>query len=106
MIRTASSKAAFGVLSLAAAAAIAPFAAGPIAAADTGLPQAGSESADATIRDIQDAGFDVQINYTNGHPNVPLSECKVTNVNNPNGAMASMLTLSTVYVDINCANAK
>lgn len=77
-----------------------------VAVADPIIPQAGSEPADATIGDLQDAGFDVRINYASGSPNVPLSECKVTDINNPNGPMASMIMLSTVYVSISCANAK
>lgn len=86
--------------------AIAAAAAAPVAVAEPIIPQAGSEPADATIRDLQSAGFDVRINYASGSPNVPLSECKVTDINNPNGPMASMITLSTVYVSISCANAK
>ncbi|GLP78405.1 hypothetical protein TUM20983_55150 [Mycobacterium antarcticum] len=59
-----------------------------VAEADPIIPQAGSEPADATIRDLQTAGFDVRINYSSGSPNVPLSECKVTDINNPNGPTA------------------
>lgn len=81
-------------------------AAAPIADADTPFPQAGSESAADTVRDLQSSGFDVEINWLEGHPNVPLNECKVTEIHNPNGAMASMTTLSTVYIDVACPNAK
>ena len=91
--------------SLAAASVIA-FAGSPIAAADTALPQAGSTSADVTISAFQTAGYDVRINWIEGHPNVPLNECKVNDIHNPNGAMASIMMLSTVYLDVTCPNAK
>jgi hypothetical protein len=45
----------------------------------------------------------VVINYLQGHPNVPLSECHVNTINNP-GHMTS--EPSTVYVDVVCPNAK
>ena len=80
-IVSASIKASVGVLLLA----IAAVAGASAAVADPIIPQAGSEPADATISDLQNAGFDVRINYTNGSPNVPLSACKVTDINNPNG---------------------
>jgi hypothetical protein len=78
----------------------------PVASADTPLPQAGSTSADLTISAFQNAGYDVQINWVQGHPNVPLNECKVNDIHNPNGAMASIMMLSTVYLDVTCPNAK
>lgn len=75
----------------------------PFANAD---PQAGVESASATVDDLQASGYDVQINYLAGNPNVPLSECKVTAIRNFNGPMASLMMLSTVAVDVSCPNAK
>jgi hypothetical protein len=56
--------------------------------------------------DLQAQGFDVVINFLQGHPNVPLSECHVNAINNPNGAAPNPSTLSTVYVDVACPNAK
>lgn len=55
--------------------------ASPAPADPPNVPTAGSESAAATIGDLDDAGFDVQINYENGVPNVPLSQCTVTDIN-------------------------
>ena len=85
------------------AGAAASVAAAPIASADPVFPRAGTESASATVMDLEAQGFDVVINYLQGHPNVPLSECRVNTINNP-----SHMTLepSTVYVDIVCPNAK
>ncbi|MBJ7336958.1 MAG: hypothetical protein JHC64_04640 [Mycolicibacterium sp.] len=76
------------------------------AAADPIIPQAGSASADIIINALTSSGFDTQINWLQGHPNVPLNECKVDAIHNPNGPMASMIMLSTVYVDVSCPNAK
>ena len=79
--------------------------AAPIAHADSVFPTAGDESASATITDLQSQGFDVTVNYLQGHPNVPLSECRVNGINNPSspGAAPEMVT---VYVDVLCPNAK
>jgi len=53
----------------------------PIAAADpTGTPEAGSESASATISDLKAQGYNVTINYVSGTPDVPLSSCSVTGI--------------------------
>ena len=47
----------------------------PLASADPpSIPEPGSESAAATIGDLDNAGYDVSINYENGAPNVPLSK--------------------------------
>ena len=54
--------------------------ASPAVADPPNIPAAGSESAAATIGDLDNAGFDVQINYENGTPNVPLSQCSVTDI--------------------------
>ncbi len=88
------------------AAAVASVLAAPLAAADPIIPQAGSASADIIVNELTSSGFDVQINYLQGNPNVPLKECKVDAIRNPNGPMASMIMLSTVYVDVSCPNAK
>jgi hypothetical protein len=80
-------------------------AAAPIAGADPSLPTAGSESASATINDLQAQGFTVTVNYLQGHPNVPLSECRVNAINNPSAPTDSPSTV-TVYIDVLCPNAK
>ena len=79
-------------------------AAAPIAGADDAFPTAGSESAGATVMDLEAQGFDVVVNFLQGHPNVPLSECRVNTINNPNHMTPA--TMSTVYVDVACPNAK
>ena len=55
--------------------------AAPALADPPNIPAAGSESAAATIGDLDDAGFDVVTQFENGAPNVPLSQCTVTNIN-------------------------
>ena len=92
---------------LAAGAVAATIAAAPIAAADDPIfPTAGTQSASATVMDLQAQGFDVVINWLQGHPNVPLAECRVDGINNPSRMPANPATLSTVYVDVACPNAK
>jgi hypothetical protein len=93
------------VASLICAAAAASIAAAPIASADEPIfPTAGSESASATVMDLESQGFDVVVNFLQGHPNVPLSECRVNGINNPSHMVPA--ALSTVYVDVVCPNAK
>jgi hypothetical protein len=87
-----------------AAAAIA-IGAAPVAAADAALPMAGGESATATVGDLQAQGFNVDVNYLEGRPNVPLSECRVNGINDPSQPTAVPSTV-TVYVDVLCPNAK
>jgi hypothetical protein len=89
---------------LVAAGASAAIAGAPIAAADTVWPVAGAESASDTIEDLQAEGFSVSINWLNGSPSVPLSECWVTGIHNTDGATAKPHALSIVYVDIECPN--
>ncbi|HYZ69053.1 MAG TPA: hypothetical protein VE666_14850 [Mycobacterium sp.] len=88
------------------AGAAASIAVAPIATADPAFPTAGSESASATVMDLQAQGFDVVINWLQGRPNVPLSECRVNGINNPTRMAADPSVLSTVYVDVACPNAK
>jgi hypothetical protein len=94
------------IAALVCAAAAASIALAPVVAAEPALPTAGSESASATVMDLQAQGFDVVINWLQGHPNVPLSECSVNGINNPSHMAADPATLSTVYVDVACPNAK
>jgi hypothetical protein len=62
------------------------------------IPEPGSESAAATIRDLDAAGFDVSLQYENGSPNTPLSQCTVTDINTAGSAGSQGIA----YVTINC----
>lgn len=79
--------------------------AAPVGHADSVFPTAGNESASATISDLESEGFNVTVNYLQGHPNVPLSECRVNGINNPSSPDA-IPEFVTVYVDVLCPNAK
>lgn len=81
------------------AGAAAPIALAPIAAADPALPQPGSEDASATISDYEAQGYEVQVQYTNGVPDVDLSQCWVNTINS---ADAKAGGLRTVYMDVEC----
>jgi hypothetical protein len=83
----------------------AAIAAAPVAAADPDFPTAGSESVGATVSDLKAQGFNVVINYLVGTPNVPLSECQVTGIDDPSAPTADPSTV-TVSVDVECPNAK
>ncbi len=63
------------------------------------IPEPGSESAAATVGDLDAAGYDVQLQYENGVPDVPLSQCTVTDINTIGSAGSQPLA----YVTINCA---
>ena len=80
------------------AAAAAMIAAEPIAAADTPLPQPGSENAADTITDLESRGYDVQINWVSGIPFVSLDQCWVTGIN----TAAATGSLQTAYVNVEC----
>jgi hypothetical protein len=75
--------------------------ASPDAGADP-LPAQGGASAADTIADLQDQGYDVQINWVRGVSNDPLSECWSTGVNNPNRSGGPPTGFTTVYVDVAC----
>ena len=75
-----------------AASAIAP----PVLADPIIIPTAGSESAAATIGDLDNLGFDVQINYENGAPDVSLSQCTVTNINTVGSAGSQPIATITI----------
>jgi hypothetical protein len=83
------------LVSVGAAAAIA---AAPIALADPAMPTPGSENAADTITDLQGRGYDVQLNYDNGVPDVDLSQCWVNNIDTSD----AVGSLKPVYVDIEC----
>ena len=64
-------------------------------------------SAADAINQLKAQGYTVQLNLTNGYPDVPLSECKVLGVHGLSGtdAAGKPLTpaqIATVYVDVNC----
>jgi hypothetical protein len=87
---------ALGFATAAAAIALAPLAvAGPPA-----LPDAGDESAASTVGAYDDANYDVQLQYENGVPDVPLSQCTVTNIDTSGDAGDQPLA----YITINCAS--
>jgi hypothetical protein len=71
----------------------------PIAAADPALPTPGSEDASATISDLEARGYDVQVQYTNGLPDVDLNQCWVNTINTADAAAGG---LRTVYIDVEC----
>lgn len=87
----------FAVLLLAAGAA-ASIGVAPIAVADpTGVPEAGSEPADATINNLRGQGYNVTVNYVSGSRDVPLSECAVTGIDTA--------AAPAVSVSVDCAEA-
>jgi len=75
----------------------------PIAAADPVWPVAGAESAADTVRDLQGQGYNVSINWVNGHQGSDLSRCDVSAIYNPDRSADSPPPQSTtVYVDVQC----
>jgi hypothetical protein len=78
--------------------------AAPIASAEPVWPVAGAESAEATIADLEDQGYHVQVNWVSGVSNVSLSQCKVLAIHNPDNSPGSERTFTTVYVDVSCPN--
>ncbi|WP_167100474.1 hypothetical protein [Mycobacterium sp. DL592] len=72
----------------------------PAALADPpNIPEPGSESAAATIGDLDNLGYDVTLQYENGVPNAGLSQCTVTDINTVGSAGSQPIA----YVTINCA---
>lgn len=64
---------------LAAASLITLSATAPVAVSQP--PEAGTESPGATIRQLANQHFDVQVNWVDGQPsNIPLSQCSVTSI--------------------------
>ncbi|CAN1558796.1 MAG TPA: hypothetical protein DEP24_11890 [Mycobacterium sp.] len=64
------------------------------------LPDAGDESAASTVGAYDDANYDVQLQYENGVPDVPLSQCTVTNIDTSGNAGDQPLA----FITINCAS--
>lgn len=74
----------------------------PQAGAD---PTAGEQSADAVISDLEDQGYNVEINWVGGVSTTPLSECSVKGIHNPDRSSPPAPKSSiTVYVDVACPN--
>ncbi len=72
----------------------------PLAIADPpSIPEPGSESAAATIRDLDAAGYDVSLQYENGVPNGGLSQCTVTDIDTAGPAGSQGIA----YVTVNCS---
>jgi hypothetical protein len=83
--------------------AVVSIAVAPIATADPVWPTAGAESAADTIRDLQDLGYNVAINWVNGISTGDLSRCSVRAINNPDRSATSPPPQdTTVYVDVDC----
>ena len=74
----------------------------PAASADPVWPSAGDRSAAVTIEDLQAQGYNVQINWVNGYSLLPLTECSVPAIHNPNRSGQPPETFTTVYVDSSC----
>lgn len=71
----------------------------PIALADPpDIPEPGSESAGQTVQDLQNQGYQVQLNWVNGSPNAPLSQCSVTDIDTAGSAGSQPLA----YVSVDC----
>jgi hypothetical protein len=83
------------------AAVAAALAGAPLAAA---MPPVSGQSASDVIRELEDQGYNVGINWVNGNTNAPLSECAVSAVHNPDSAPPPPATFTTVYVDVVCPN--
>ncbi|MUL77141.1 hypothetical protein [Mycolicibacterium sp. CBMA 226] len=95
-----------GLVQIGAVVAAMSFLGAPSAAADPIIPRPGDASAEDTINALEANGYDTEVQYLAGPPNVPLSACKVTAIHNPDGATAGPGRLSTVFVDVSCPNAK
>ncbi|MEU0498123.1 hypothetical protein [Mycobacterium sp. NPDC006124] len=74
----------------------------PVAVADPS--SLAGQPADAAVAELQAQGYDVQLNWVNGFDTKPLSECRVTNVNDPASSPPAPGTFTTVYVDVVCPN--
>lgn len=84
---------------LVAAGAAASIAVVPTAAADDVMPPVGQSPVEA-IQDLESEGYNIGINWTRGYPEVPLYECTLVAIHNPDGSGPKDNT--TVYLDISC----
>jgi ABC-type hemin transport system substrate-binding protein len=71
----------------------------PLAAADEPVPEVG-QSPEEAIQALEAQGYNVAVNWTTGYPDVPLSECTLRAIHNPDGSGPK--TNTTVYLDISC----
>jgi hypothetical protein len=74
----------------------------PAAAADPS--SLAGQPADTAVADLQAQGYNVQINWVTGFDTKPLSDCRVTGVNDPGDTAPTEGTFTTVYVDVACPN--
>jgi hypothetical protein len=70
-------------------------------AALIGAPTAAASGADAIVANLQAEGYLVTVNYVNGASKA-LSQCTVTDVNNPSSSPPK--PGDNVYVDVTCPN--
>jgi hypothetical protein len=82
-----------------AAGAVASVAVAPLATADDAMPAVG-QSPEEAIQDLEAEGYTVAFNWTRGYPEVPLSECTLIAIHNPDGSGPK--TNTTVYLDVSC----
>ena len=61
-------------------------------------------AADTVVADLQAQGYNVSINWVTGFDTKPLSDCRVTGVNNPGDIAPTEGTFTTVYIDVACPN--
>jgi hypothetical protein len=66
---------------------------------DDPMPTVGQSPVDA-IDELQGEGYIVAFNWTRGYPEVPLSQCTLVGVHNPDGSGPKSNT--TVYLDVSC----
>ncbi len=92
------------VLAAAVVSMVVSIAAAPTAVADPIFPVAGSESARAVVDDLKGQGYNVEINWVSGVSDVPLSECVVNGIDDPDHDAGPPTTFTTVYVDVSCPN--
>jgi len=70
----------------------------PAYADDPNLPVAGTMSARQTLNAITALGYNPVLQYENGVPDVPLSQCTVSSIDGADAANGQ----GNVYVTINC----
>jgi hypothetical protein len=74
----------------------------PVADADPS--SLAGQPADTAVADLQAQGYNVQINWVTGFDTKPLSDCRVTGVDDPGHLAPTDGTFTTVYVDVACPN--
>lgn len=67
-------------------------------------PEYGNRSAADTVRELESQGYNVGINWIGGNTTAPLSDCRVSDVHNPDSSPPPPATFTTVYVDVVCPN--